>query len=128
MPPRLPKSSKSSGCLLNDDNVVFGLPQMPRHQRPMRGFTLVELLVVIGIIAVLVGILMPVLGKARTAGKRVACPAQLAGPGRLFQVVPNDPKSHLPCVQTMRSVRPLLPPVSGKPATELLDPYIKESK
>jgi len=101
---------------------------MLRHQQELRGFTLVELLVVIGIIAVLIGIMMPVLGKARTAGKRVACRAQLADVGRFFQMYLNDSKGHLPCVQTMPSVRPLLPPLTGTPATELLDPYIKESK
>ena len=61
-----------------------------------RAFTLVELLVVIGIIAVLVGILLPVMGKARESARRTVCLSNLRQVHQIFHMYAMENRDLVP--------------------------------
>ena len=66
------------------------------HRGVARGFTLVELLVVIGIISLLVSILLPTLSRARDSARNIQCANNLRQVGIAFMGYQNDFEGYLP--------------------------------
>jgi prepilin-type N-terminal cleavage/methylation domain-containing protein len=71
---------------------------VPLRDGTSRAFTLVELLVVIGIIALLVSILMPALSKARAQAQRVVCASNIRQLAIAATIYVKDNNGWLPYV------------------------------
>jgi len=69
---------------------------MPTSRCSRRAFTLIELLVVIAIIALLIGILLPALGRAREAGRVAKCLSNVRQMGVAMSLYANDWRNWYP--------------------------------
>jgi prepilin-type N-terminal cleavage/methylation domain-containing protein len=68
----------------------------PTIEPRRKGFTIVELLVVMGIIALLIGILIPVISRAQAASRSVTCISTLRNIGHCFYLYAQDNKGTYP--------------------------------
>jgi prepilin-type N-terminal cleavage/methylation domain-containing protein/prepilin-type processing-associated H-X9-DG protein len=91
-----------------------------------RGFTLVELLVVIGIIAILIGILIPTMSRVQKQSRRTACASNLREIGNFFNMYLNDNKQRVPRINPIPSSKP--PIINAPSVVEVLDPYVKSGR
>ncbi|MFC1676495.1 type II secretion system protein [Planctomycetota bacterium] len=97
-----------------------------RHKH--KAFTLVEILVVISIIALLMGILTPVLNKAKVLAYRTVCKSNLYNLSLAFRMYLDGNRDIMPPASMLPSLEDPNDPAYKPPITEFLLPYLSEPK
>ncbi len=99
----------------------------PAARQPLArpgGFTLVELLIVVGIIGMLVGILVPSLSRARTVTQRVLCAGNLRFIHQAVEMYTGDYADRYPAAQDPVSTSPFYWLWMGRGWRGFVEPYL----
>lgn len=94
-----------------------------RSPKPPNSFTLLELLIVVGIIGLLAGLLFPVLGKVRERGWQTRCLSNLHQLGIAVNLYAQDHRQYLPVAAMQPTVNTNLPAI-----VELLAPHVGQQQ
>ncbi len=116
-------------CPARSHDTSAAYPAAPPAAPPRAGFTLVELLVVVTILALLISILMPSLKKARSQTKRTVCASNLRQIGIALNGYLADSNDRLPWASAMPSKLPF-PVDLPEPIyiADVLAPYLSEQR
>jgi prepilin-type N-terminal cleavage/methylation domain-containing protein/prepilin-type processing-associated H-X9-DG protein len=90
-----------------------------------RAFSLIELLVVIGIIVILAALLLPVLNRAKSKARNIACVNQLKQLGVAARLYAEDNGSRLPAAELLPS-NPSDPQHPLPRISDVLGPYVSK--
>ena len=103
---------------------LFPSKKRPAGRVSSFGFTLIELLVVISIIAILIGILVPVISSVRGSAQKVTCGSSLRQLGLVFEMYTQEHKDTYPYARYMPE--PFVSSSTHPPIMESLDDYLEQ--